>query len=204
MTSSNGNIFRVTGLKCGEFIGPGEFPTQRPVTRSFDVFSLICVRINGWVNNGEAGDLRRYLAYCGVIVMLSVNLSMSPPLCHCLCVCLCLGQSFSVSLSLSLCLSPCLSLWLCISPQSNPCFHQCTVCNIGILKCTITGFSNEFHFLNRNCLFRLKFHWNLFPKVQITIIQHWFRWWLGAAKPLSEPMMALFNDVYTRHSTSMS
>ena len=38
MTSSNGNIFRVTGLLCGEFTGPGEFPTQRPVTRSFDVF----------------------------------------------------------------------------------------------------------------------------------------------------------------------
>ena len=36
MTSSNGNIFRVTGHLCGEF--PGEFPTQRPVTRSFDVF----------------------------------------------------------------------------------------------------------------------------------------------------------------------
>ena len=32
MTSSNGNIFRVTGPLCGEF------PTQRPVTRSFDVF----------------------------------------------------------------------------------------------------------------------------------------------------------------------
>ena len=38
MTSSNGNIFRVTGLLCGEFTGPGEFPAQRPVTRSFDVF----------------------------------------------------------------------------------------------------------------------------------------------------------------------
>ena len=38
MTSSNGNIFRVTGHLCGEFTGPGEFPTQRPVTRSFDVF----------------------------------------------------------------------------------------------------------------------------------------------------------------------
>ena len=38
MTSSNGNIFRVTGLLCREFTGPGEFPTQRPVTRSFDVF----------------------------------------------------------------------------------------------------------------------------------------------------------------------
>ena len=37
MTSSNGNIFRVTGPLCGEFTGPGEFPTQRPVTQSFDV-----------------------------------------------------------------------------------------------------------------------------------------------------------------------
>ena len=36
MTSSNGNIFRVTGHLCGEFTG--WFPTQRPVTRSFDVF----------------------------------------------------------------------------------------------------------------------------------------------------------------------
>ena len=32
MTSSNGNIFRVTGHLCGEI------PAQRPVTRSFDVF----------------------------------------------------------------------------------------------------------------------------------------------------------------------
>ena len=38
MTSSNGNIFRVTGHLCGEFTGPSEFPTQRPVTRRFDVF----------------------------------------------------------------------------------------------------------------------------------------------------------------------
>ena len=38
MTSSNGNIFRVTGHLCGEFTVPCEFPTQRPVTRSFDVF----------------------------------------------------------------------------------------------------------------------------------------------------------------------
>ena len=38
MTSSNVNIFRVTGPFCGEFTGPYEFLTQRPVTRSFDVF----------------------------------------------------------------------------------------------------------------------------------------------------------------------
>ena len=37
MTLSNGNIFRATGPLCGEFTGPGEFPAQRPVTRSFDV-----------------------------------------------------------------------------------------------------------------------------------------------------------------------
>ena len=42
MTSSNGNIFRVTGPLCGEFTGPGEFPTQRPVTRSFDFFFDLC------------------------------------------------------------------------------------------------------------------------------------------------------------------
>ena len=38
MTSSNGSIFRVTGPLCREFTGPGEFPPQRPVTLSFDVF----------------------------------------------------------------------------------------------------------------------------------------------------------------------
>ena len=48
---------------------PGEFPAQRPVTRSFDVFFLICVWINGWVNNGEAGDMRRYRAHYDVTVM---------------------------------------------------------------------------------------------------------------------------------------
>ena len=38
VTSLNGNIFRVTGHSCGEFTSPGEFPAQRPVTRSFGVF----------------------------------------------------------------------------------------------------------------------------------------------------------------------
>ena len=38
MTSSNGTIFRVTDPLCGEFTGHGEVPTQRPVTRSFDIF----------------------------------------------------------------------------------------------------------------------------------------------------------------------
>ena len=32
---------------------------------------FICVWINGWVNNREAGDLRRYRAHCDVTVMCS-------------------------------------------------------------------------------------------------------------------------------------
>ena len=35
------------------------------------MFSLICVWINGWVNNREAGDLRHHLAPYAVIVMRS-------------------------------------------------------------------------------------------------------------------------------------
>ena len=37
-TSSNENIFRVAGHLCGEFTGTGEFPAQKPVTRSSDGF----------------------------------------------------------------------------------------------------------------------------------------------------------------------
>ena len=29
--------------------------------------------------------------------------------------------------------------------------------------------------MNKNFVFRFKFHWNLFLKVQLTMIQHWFR-----------------------------
>ena len=38
ITSSNGGIFCVTGLLSGNSPVIGEFPSQRPVTRSFDVF----------------------------------------------------------------------------------------------------------------------------------------------------------------------
>ena len=47
---------------------PGEFPAQRPVTRSFDVFSYLRL-INDWVNNREAGDLRRRVDHYDVSVM---------------------------------------------------------------------------------------------------------------------------------------
>ena len=43
MTSSNGNIFRVTGICAGNSPVPGEFPAQRPVTRSYHVFFDLCL-----------------------------------------------------------------------------------------------------------------------------------------------------------------
>ena len=48
----------------------GEFPAERPVARSFDVFFDLRPN-NGWVNNREAGDLRRHGAQNDVTVMLS-------------------------------------------------------------------------------------------------------------------------------------
>ena len=71
MTSSNGNIFRVTGPWCGEFTGPGEFPSpHKGQWRGTLMFSLICASINGWVNTREAGGLRRYRVHYDVIVMI--------------------------------------------------------------------------------------------------------------------------------------
>ena len=46
------------------------FVLQMPMARSFDV-SLICAWINAWVNNGEAGDLKRHLADYDVTVMVN-------------------------------------------------------------------------------------------------------------------------------------
>ena len=73
MTSSNGKIFRVTGPLCGEFTGPGEFPTQRPVTRSFDV--IFYLRLNkrlsklpwGWWFETPSWSLWRH---CNVFIIL--------------------------------------------------------------------------------------------------------------------------------------
>ena len=61
MTSSNGNIFRLTGHLCDS--------PHKGQWRGALMFSLICVWINDWVNNREAGDLRRYHAHYDVIIM---------------------------------------------------------------------------------------------------------------------------------------
>ena len=62
----------------------GEFPTKGQ-WRGALMFSLICVWINGWLNNGEAGDLRRYRAHYDVTVMewiLHNSRAAKVPNCH--------------------------------------------------------------------------------------------------------------------------
>ena len=44
-------------------------PPHKGQWRGALMSTLICVRINGWVNNREAGDFRRHLAHYDVIVM---------------------------------------------------------------------------------------------------------------------------------------
>ena len=59
----------------------GEFPSQRPVTRSFDVIFFIWAWINGWVNNREAGDLRRNRGHYDVPLMIQPVLTAMSAMC---------------------------------------------------------------------------------------------------------------------------
>ena len=64
MTSSNENFFCVTGPLCGELTVTGEFPSQRPVKRSFDVL------FDRRLNKRDAGDLRSHRAHYDVIAVI--------------------------------------------------------------------------------------------------------------------------------------
>ena len=73
MTSSNGNIFRVTGhlFVWGIHRSPVNSP-HKGQWRGALMFSLICVWINGWVNDREADDLRRNRTHYDVIIMQAI------------------------------------------------------------------------------------------------------------------------------------
>ena len=68
MTSWNGNMFRVTGPLSGEFTGHWWIPLTKASDAELWSF-FICAWPNGWVNNQDADDLRRYHAHCDVTVM---------------------------------------------------------------------------------------------------------------------------------------
>ena len=69
MTSSNGIIFRVTGPMCGWFTGHRRISLTKASDPELWCFLWSAPWINGWVNNREAGDLRRHCGYYDVIAM---------------------------------------------------------------------------------------------------------------------------------------
>ena len=76
MTSSNANIFRVTGhFLRGIHWSPVNSPRKGQWCGAL-MFSLIYVWINGWINNREAGDLRRYRTHYDIIVRMLVCMTM--------------------------------------------------------------------------------------------------------------------------------
>ena len=81
MTSSSGNIFRVTGLLCRKFTGDrwiprtkasvnGEFPAQK--ASDAELWCFLWSEKKQMRNNGETGDLRRHRAHYDVTVMSRV------------------------------------------------------------------------------------------------------------------------------------
>ena len=68
MTSSNGNIFRVTGPFVRGIHRLLVNSPHKGQWRGGLMFSLTW--INGWANNSGAGDLRHHRAHCDVTVML--------------------------------------------------------------------------------------------------------------------------------------
>ena len=64
-----------------------------PLLLSPREFSLICVWIKDWVNNREAGDLRRYRAHCDVIVVIQQNLAYEKAILVEVMVCCCQSTS---------------------------------------------------------------------------------------------------------------
>ena len=87
---SSGNHWAVHAEQHDDVINWKHFPLYWPFVRGIHwspvnsphkgqwrgalMFSLICVWVNGWVNNREAGDLRRYCAHYDVTLKLHVVL----------------------------------------------------------------------------------------------------------------------------------
>ena len=82
-TSSNGNIFRVTGPLCGEFTSHRWIPLTKTSDTELWYF-LWSPLING-VNSREAGDLRWHRAHYNVTVMQKTYIALTRELFWCLC-----------------------------------------------------------------------------------------------------------------------
>ena len=67
------SCFRVTGPLYREFTGHWWISPYKGQWREALMCSLICPWVHGWINNREAGDLRRHRAHYDVTVMNPTN-----------------------------------------------------------------------------------------------------------------------------------
>ena len=167
MTSSNGNLIRV--------IGPFVWRIHRSPVNSHHkgqwrgdlVFSLICAWTNGWVNNRDAGDLRRNRTHYDVTIMYTGSLHYwHPPvivthgITH--------GHWDNHTIFM-MCLKQPSIIWM---NEWHPSFN--TLRPRKMAAVLQTTFSNAFSWM-KIFEFRLKFHWNWFLRVQLTTYHHWVR-----------------------------
>ena len=192
---------------------PGEFPAQRPITRSFDVF--FDLRLNkrfskqswGWWFETLSGPLwhhRNATSILERIYHITVGL-------HCIyiltnpqmrwkinkknhpwCIAMYPQTYHSAHWWPSVVMMPTLSHWwqqrllLWSTNQTHQRWHHInSYISVAARNLTHWGrdqidaisqttFSNAFSWM-KMYEFRLRFHWSLFPRVQLTIFQLWFR-----------------------------
>ena len=155
MTSSNGNIFRVTDHLCGEFTGPRWIPRTKASDAELWCF-FFCVWINSWVNYGEAGDLRCHGIHYDVTVMPWPEITykgLDPVWPH---------ASF-------------------VARHSTLLTHWRRHKMADISQTTFWNAVSWMIMLE----FCLGFHWSLFPRFELTIFHDWFRYWLDAEQVTS-------------------
>ena len=152
-------------------------------------FSLICTRINGWVNNGEAGDLRCYRVHYEVTMMISAQHFIGGmPVCF-------TGQNSAVPSFLHYCYRHGFHLslqWMCIKAKRDRCISYQPLTKPMMLQCYIA-------YMWVNSCDEMS---NLLPDINssppsATYMHQWIRsalvqimaWhWIGA-KPLSKPVL---------------
>ena len=113
------------------------------------MFSLIWAWINGWVNNGEAGDLRRHRAHYDVTVMIKIIQGW-----------LLITYDNTLMVNFRTYITRPYLVNTLRSRQNGNRFTD------NIFKCI---------FFNENVGIRLKFHWRLFLKAHSILFQRWFR-----------------------------
>ena len=194
MASSNGNISRFNGPLCGEFTGHRWIQLTKARDAGLWYFLLICLS-NGWANNRDACDLTRHYAHYGGTVMgnqINHRLERCPliarifkpltpinnlPIIHCKLNSVCRWPHTEPAL--------CCTDSSCMHSLQTPGSYGDTCACLTHLLLTHWGrdkmasifqttISIAFSWM-KMFKFRLRFHWSLFPRVQLTIFQHWFR-----------------------------